>query len=103
MTIQFNTDKTIQGDDKRKIHFTTLIEQKLKRFNDAVTRIELHLSDENGEKGGPNDIRCLLEARIAGKQPIAVKEQAATLDQAVEGAVAKMETSLSKIFDKMAN
>lgn len=29
-----------------------------------ITRIEVHFGDENGEKFGKNDKRCLLEARL---------------------------------------
>ena len=32
MKIQFNTDKTISGEERNEKHFTSLIENGLKRF-----------------------------------------------------------------------
>jgi hypothetical protein len=52
MKIQFNTDKTISGDENQEDYFT-LIAEKLNRFQSHITRIEVHLSDENGTKEGP--------------------------------------------------
>jgi ribosome-associated translation inhibitor RaiA len=103
MKIQFNTDKTITGDERHEDFFTTLIVEELDRYASHITRVEAHLTDQNGKKDGINDIRCLLEARIEGKQPIAVSDQAATLEKAVSGAIEKLrhalETKLSKMED----
>jgi len=41
---------------KISIYFTSLIEEALKNFEPHITRIEVHLSDENGKKEGLNDI-----------------------------------------------
>jgi hypothetical protein len=30
--------------------------------------VEVHLSDENGKKGGSHDKRCMMEARLEGHQ-----------------------------------
>jgi hypothetical protein len=78
MKIQFNTDKTISGDENQEDYFTSLITEKLNRFQSHITRIEVHLSDENGKKEGYNDIQCILEARIEGRDPIAVRCDADT-------------------------
>lgn len=103
MTIQFNTDKNIAGSEKFNAYFSTLIEESLGRFNDKLTRVEAHLSDENAGKEGPSDKRCLLEARIEGRQPIAVSNIADTHEKAVEGAIAKLKASLQTIIEKMNN
>lgn len=50
MTIQINTDKTINGDQKISDYFTTQIAEELQRYDSHITRIELHLKDENGGK-----------------------------------------------------
>jgi ribosome-associated translation inhibitor RaiA len=101
MKIEFNTDKTINGDERHQNHFTSLIEEALKRFQSHITRIEAHVSDENGSKKGVNDIRCLLEARIEGRQPIAVSCQSDTLELAVSGAIDKLKTSLETILGRI--
>jgi hypothetical protein len=67
-----------------------------------VTRVEVHLSDQNSDKKvGSVDIRCLLEARLAGHQPISVSDQAATLAQAVDGAVDKLTHSLDSTLGRL--
>jgi ribosome-associated translation inhibitor RaiA len=103
MTIQFNTDKTISGVENNSAPFIAQISDELKRFSSHITRIEVHLSDENGNKDKPNDIRCLMEARLEGKQPIAVTNQADTMDQAVSGAIDKIKASLETIIGRDKN
>ena len=40
----------------------------LDRFSEQITRVEVHLSDENSDKKfGTDDKRCLLEARLADR------------------------------------
>ena len=103
MKIQFNTDKTIKGDEKIQDFFSTQIAEELDRFQSDISRIEIHLSDENGNKDGMNDILCLLEARIVGRNPIAVSNQADTTEQAVSGAIDKLKNSLETIFGRIQN
>jgi hypothetical protein len=89
MIIQFNTDKTIKGDEKSSEHFSLLISEGLKKYSSHITRIEAHVSDENGSKDAVNTIRCLLEARLEGKKPMAVTCQDNTIELAVSGAINK--------------
>lgn len=103
MTVQLNTDKTISGNEKNQHYFTSMIEEGLKNFESHITRIEVHLSDENGIKEGFNDMRCLLETRIEGRQPIAVSCQADTVELAVSGAIDKLTASLETILGRMQN
>ena len=90
MKIQVNTDAHIEGHERLAAHVSATLEHALKRFSDHVTRVEVHLSDENGEKAGPQDQRCMLEVRLEGRQPVAVTEHANTQEQAVNGATQKM-------------
>jgi ribosome-associated translation inhibitor RaiA len=103
MKIQFNTDKTIKGDEKHEDYFTSLIEDGLERYESHITRVEAHLSDENGDKEGIRDLRCMLEARIKGRQPIAVTCEAKTLEEAVSGAIDKLTASLETIVGRLQN
>jgi ribosome-associated translation inhibitor RaiA len=101
MTIQFNTDKTIDGSEKLSTPYIAMIEQDLERFSDYITRIEVHLSDQNGKKGGLDDIRCMIEARLEGRQPIAVTADADSKDQAISAAIDKLKNSLDTILGKL--
>jgi ribosome-associated translation inhibitor RaiA len=103
MKIQFNTDKTINGDENHQVFFTSQIAEELKRYQSHITRIEIHLSDENGKKEGMNNMRCLLEARLEGRQPIAVSCQDDTVELAVSGAIDKLKTTLETILERAAN
>lgn len=74
MTIQINTDKTISGEQRRGDFFNSQITKALELFESHITRIEVHLKDVNRKKDGFNDISCLLEARLEGRQPIAISK-----------------------------
>ena len=103
MKIQLNTDVNINGTEALAAHVSTTIEQALARFSEHVTRVEVHLSDENGDKSGQQDQRCMLEARLEGRQPVAVTDHAATLDQALHGAAQKLahllDSTLGRLHD----
>ena len=103
MKIQFNTDKTINGSENNQDYFTSLIAEELENFQSHITRIEVHLSDENGKKEGLNDMRCLMEARMEGRQPMAVSCQADTVELAVSGALDKLKASLKTILGRIQN
>jgi len=91
MQIQVNTDSNIDGSEQVAADVRSVIDSALSRMSDQITRVEVHLSDENSDKkGGNNDIRCMLEARLEGRQPVAVTDQAATLEHAVAGASGKL-------------
>ncbi|MEJ1223966.1 HPF/RaiA family ribosome-associated protein [Sediminicola sp. 1XM1-17] len=101
MTIQINTDNTISGEQRSEEYFSSLIAEALQRFDSHITRIEVHLKDENGKKDGFNDISCLIEARIEGKQPIAVTNQADSVEQALTGAIDKIKSAVGTVIGKM--
>lgn len=102
MQIQINTDSNIEGDAELVQLMKAVVRNGLDRFSEQVTRVEVHLSDQNSDKKfGNEDIRCLLEARLAGLQPISVSDSAATLEQAVDGAVEKLTRSLDSTLGRL--
>ncbi len=103
MTIQFNTDKNINGSEEFAAPYIDQIEDALSRFSTKITRIEVHLSDEDGAKNGVDAIRCMIEARIQGRKPIAVTHQADTHKQAMSGALDKLTTSLDTLLGKLTD
>ncbi len=94
MQIQINTDSNIEGHEELATQVESVVKSKLSQFSDQITRVEVHLSEENSHKGGQDDKRCMMEARLKGRQPIAVTNQASTLDQAVDGAANKMKKTI---------
>lgn len=104
MKIQINTDANIHGTETLAAEVSASVEQALEHFKEHITRVEVHLSDESRGKAGPHDQRCMLEARLQGRKPLAVTDQASTLEQAVRGASDKLErlleTTLGRVHDK---
>jgi len=103
MIIQLNTDKNLAGTEKLSAYLNSFISEELSRFSHQITRVEVHLSDVNGPKDGLNDKRCLIEARLEGMKPIAVSNNAYTHEQAIEGAIEKIKTSLDSMLGRMRN
>ncbi|UPQ79798.1 HPF/RaiA family ribosome-associated protein [Flavobacterium azooxidireducens] len=103
MQIQYNISNI--GDEDQRIveRLDDLFNSNLSRFTEKITRLEVHLTDENSHKDGQNDKRCMLEARIAGVQPIAVTSQASSFDEATKIASGKLKNKLDTIFDKLKN
>ncbi len=101
MTIKINTDKTLSTDKRSTDFFIALINETLQRFESQITRVEVHLKDENGNKEGFNTVSCLLEARLEGRKPIAITNQANTIDLALNGAIIKIKNALKKILGKI--
>lgn len=93
MQIQLNTDRNIPADPHVRAQVEAAVTGALSRFGPRITRVEVHLTDVNGQKGG-RDIRCVMEARVAGLPPVAVDEQAHTVQLASEGAARKLERAL---------
>ncbi|WP_413792561.1 MULTISPECIES: HPF/RaiA family ribosome-associated protein [unclassified Pseudomonas] len=101
MQIQVNSDNHIQSSIRLEEWVRTTIESTLERYEEDLTRVEVHLRDENGDKPGPHDLRCQLEARPKGHQPVSVTHKADTLELAIEGAATKLENALEHLFGKL--
>jgi ribosome-associated translation inhibitor RaiA len=100
MIIQLNAGKNLNVHETFAAKLNSLLSGELNRFSEHITRIEVHLSDEDGSKKGTEDKRCLLEARLAGRQPIAVTGFADNYELAVNNAVEKLKNSLNTIVGR---
>ena len=101
MEILINTDHNIEGTAQMRSYFQEQIENQFERFSEHLSRIEVKISDENGDKKSENDKRCVLEARIKGMQPIAVTSFGNTVEKAFNTAADKMKTSLDSTIGKL--
>ena len=54
MTIQLNADKNLNIHESFAEKLEGVLTRELSRFSDHITRLEVHLSDENGVKVGQN-------------------------------------------------
>lgn len=101
MQFQLNTDANIQGNDRLAEVAETVVTSALGHLTDRLSRIEVHLADVNGAKGGADDIRCTVEARPEGMQPQTVTNNDANVDAALRGAGKKIRALLDSEFGKL--
>ena len=101
MQIKINTDSNIEGREALHAQFEAIVEAAMSHSRAQISRVEVHLSDENGSKSGQDDKRCMMEARIEGRQPTAVTHHAATLALAVSGAADKLKKALGSILGRV--
>jgi len=100
MQIHVGTDNSIEGREKLITYVTGEVEHALGRFRERLTRVDVHLSDEKGAKGGQEDKRCVMEAHVTGLPPAAVTSHAATLHHAVDAALQKMKRTLDSAVEQ---
>ena len=101
MQIQINTDHNIHGYESAAASVVATVENALRRFSAHITRVEVHLGDENASKRGSDDKRCMMEARLEGHPPVAVTHHAATIGQAIDGAAEKLLHRLERTLGRL--
>ena len=102
MQIQINSGKNVTIHSKLSTFVETELHHTLRRFERQLTRIEVHLNDENGAKTGVNDKRCTLEARPRGLPPLVVTGVASSTQHSVTAAAEKMKRQLDATFGRLA-
>lgn len=100
MQFQFNTDSSVMGTEDVATRIETHVRHRLARFEDRLTRIEVHVTDVNGRKHGADDKHCMIEARPRGGKPISVTGKAADVDAAARIAAGTMAERLERVFGK---
>jgi ribosome-associated translation inhibitor RaiA len=104
MFVQVVTDNHITGRETLVERIEASVVDALRRFAPQITSVQVHLADENSHKKGDNDKTCILEARLSGLQPVAARQNAGDVDQAVDGAldklVALLDHKLGRLHDR---
>jgi hypothetical protein len=104
MQVHVNTDHNIAGHEPLTAHVRGAVQKALSHFSEHITRVDVHLSDENGDKPGPNDKRCSMEAHLEGHQPFVVTHHASTAGEAADGAAGELarliEHTLGRLQDQ---
>ena len=103
MFIQIHTDNQLPSDADRNDQLEEQIWQRLARFENRITDIEIHVSDINGPRGGAADLRATLEARVNGIPPVAVADHGSTVDRAILGAAKKAVRALDHQLGKLSD
>ena len=101
MKIVVNGGENVKATEALGTSVSAYLEQALARFSHQITRVEVHMSDENADKGGQDDKRCTIEARVEGRPAIAVTERAGTMKQALNGAGEKLVRLLERDLGRL--
>jgi ribosome-associated translation inhibitor RaiA len=103
MQVQVHADSSVPRSTILTHAVETAVENAVSRWTPRITRVEVHLSDINRHKGGDDDKRCLMEARLAGLQPIAVKHHAGTIQEAIDGAADKLKKAVESTLGRLSD
>ncbi|MPM58232.1 hypothetical protein SDC9_105063 [bioreactor metagenome] len=91
MQVQVHTNDKIQGGESLAQWVQEEVSSRLSRFKESVTRVEVFFSDSDGPaKSGGQDKRCVIEARPAGRQPVAANAEAPKVADALTAALEKL-------------
>ncbi|HWI80752.1 HPF/RaiA family ribosome-associated protein [Ramlibacter sp.] len=101
MQVQVNTGNGVDNKESLERWASDFLNEALARFRREITRIEVQLTDENRGKGGSDDKRCMLEARLTGHDPVAVNHHGETQDLAIRGACQKLLRALEHTLGKL--
>jgi ribosome-associated translation inhibitor RaiA len=101
MQVLVNSDHHITSSESVAERVASILLDSVDRFADRLTRVEVHLNDVNGPKHGERDKRVTMEARVAGRPPVAVTNEASSLLEAIEGASRKLEHALEHTFGRL--
>jgi len=74
--------------------------KQLEHHEKRLTRVEVHLKDQNSGKKNGVDKHCLIEARPRGMDPVAAKHDAPEWKDAVHEAILKLERLLARKLGK---
>jgi len=102
MQIQINTDHHIEGHEALAAWASGEVKNAMGRHSEHITRVEIHLTDDNGHKGRPGDKKCVLEARVEGRPPLVVTEHAENFHQSVTGAIDKLNRLIESTLGRAA-
>jgi ribosome-associated translation inhibitor RaiA len=103
MQVHVHTDRNVDVSDGMVERIEADLESALSRFGDPITRVEVHLGSETTDGSGVADSRCMMEARLAGRQPVAVTHHASSVGEACSGAVHKLESLIDTKYGRSDN
>ena len=101
MIIQLNTDNNIDENEMLEVFVNTSITDELARFKDNITRVKVHLSDKSVDKSGMKDKRCMLEASLGNREPIAVVCNSDTIEHALFDTLEKLNVFMKTTESKL--
>lgn len=101
MQVQVNAGNGIENTESLQRWATNHLTDTLARFQQDIIRVEVQLAEENSGRAGAADKRCMMEARLAHHQPVAVNHHGETQDEAFRGAARKLLNALDHTLGKL--
>jgi hypothetical protein len=101
MKVQVNTSNDIENKEALERWAGEFLGEQLARFEQDNTSISVQLSSANHAATGGVDKRCMMEARITGRAPVAVTHFAPDQNLAFRGAADKLAKALDHAFGKL--
>lgn len=96
--------RIIPGNLETSVAIESWVHRKLAgafhRYGSKMTAIEVHFEDVNGPKHGNSDTRCLMEARVNGRTPIAVTARSNDLYGAIDAAARRLNAALGRAIGR---
>jgi ribosome-associated translation inhibitor RaiA len=102
MQVHTNTDNHLEGREALALHVEQVVRATLRHAQEHVTRVEVHLADENGARSSDDDKRCMMEARLKGRPPLAVSHHAGSVHQALDGAARKLRAAVDSTLGRLS-
>lgn len=100
MQVQFNSDSSVMGTDNVAERIKTSVRDKLSRFEERLTRLEVHVHNDHRHTHGNDDKACTIEARPRGGKPVGVTEHGSTVDDAARKAAKTLAQRLQRHFGR---
>ncbi len=100
MEVLINSDNNVESTVDFKNYFREDLKSSLSRFDNYVTRYEVFFSDESSNKETVNDHKCVIEARMKGRNPERVSDNGNTPKEAFDGAISKIKVVLDRVVDQ---
>lgn len=95
------------GDVQHSPALETWAEERVRKqlgyLSERLTRVEVHLRDDNSAaKSSHDDKRCVMEARIAGRRPLAVDHSGDDMYKVVDETAAKLARAVKTDTERSA-
>jgi len=100
MIVQINAGD-VESSDALRHHVHDAVEDALKHVAEKVTRVEVHLRDDNASKSAADDKRVTMEARIAGQPPLVVEHATDDLYKSITETASKLGRAVSTKLEKL--
>ena len=101
MKVQINYGD-IDHSDAISSHATDCVEAAMTHFVKKVTRVEVHLRDDKQNRTGPDDLRCMMEVRLAGEQPMTVDARGGDIYAVIKVCADKLNRAVKRKLERSA-